>query len=343
MRLNIGGSRWFIPMIFILGIGSVVAGWALMRHNSADRTTLVEKTAVFSLKQSLKSLPQWERYQEVTEEIRVLREKLMGLGIRPPSVESELSVPDLEVRLPSAEEMGFKEELSLRVKLLQETMRRWDMDLKQEMESKLNAKNEQLNQEIKAAVVDQEALYSEKLQALEQEFDLEYSLKIANIDFKLSIPGLSGLEIEQLKKEKEALEQEKVERLQTRKDEYHQEIEGFISQRNQAAQEEISQYITQLEKEAKHRRELQQIRLKDDFEAWRKRRLEEIQQSASSDVLDLNALEAERERIRLSMVNKVRRNLREIAKEKGLSVIVGDPLFFRESMDLTPELLNLLK
>ena len=341
MRLNISSSRWLIPIILILGVGSVVAGWLLMR-NSPDRTTFMRKTAAFSLERSFKSLSQWERYKQVTEEIRILQEKLIRLGIRPPSVESELPISELELHFPPSEELVFKNELSLKMKLLQETMQRWDMDLKEEMEIQLKTKKEQLNNEIKVAVEDREALYTEKLQALKQELDLEYSLKIANIDFKLSVPGISEFEIEQLKKQKEALEMEKTNKLLTQKDEYGQEIKEFISRRNQTAKEEITQYITELEEEVKRRRELQQIRLRDDFEAWRKRRAEELQQDVSSDITNLNVLEAEKEGLRILMVNKVRRNLRRIAKEKGLSVIVGDPLFFNESMDLTTELLDLM-
>lgn len=311
---------------------------------SGDNTVIY----TFSLKKTMEAHPKWERYQQLSQEIKALQEKLSALGLVQQKPVSGSSFTD-KSNAGVQSDLGqlFQNELQVRMEMSSDAMKRLEQDIQAELGKKMKDRNERIVAEIDTAVKDKQTLYEQKLKEYSQEMEFQYSLKITNIEFKLKVPGLTDEETKKLSSELQSLKEEKVSLIMERQKTYSKELQEFVQRREKAAQEELEQYLKQLQEEAKRRMELQQLRLQDELNDWRQDRLKDYEkkvearrQEHSGELLSLQALQAEQNSLQVTIKREIRDYIREMALEQGPTVVLVDPLVQVGENDLTTEIVN---
>lgn len=333
-------------------VGTVVFGttilslWLWLQPKSEKMTT--PPLAVLSMKKSMKAHPRWKRFEKLSNDIEILEEKLKSLGALPEEVSKNgTDASNDRLGFSTGDQMLFRSEMELQMEIMSQAAQRWENDLRQEIASQMKIKEEQLQNEIKDAVDERQKLYREKMDNYKQEVDLEYSLKLTNIEFKSKVPGISAEEKMLLDNEASEIKRTVQILLQSKEAEYEKELKEFVDRRRAAAKKEMEDYFHQLQADARRRSELQKKRLQQELEAWQKQRVNGFRQSMEAKkrryAVEINALQslrAERDLLQIRMNTDIRRKTRELAEKEGFSAVVLDPLYGSTRNDITQGLIN---
>ncbi|HHZ20294.1 MAG TPA: hypothetical protein GX391_07295 [Firmicutes bacterium] len=343
-------KAWLIWAGLSIGLFVVLGLLFVGLFNRGEFSRDGDNTAIyaFSLEQTMRAHPSWGRYQQLSKEIKVLQGKLAGLGLvrtKQNGVNSLVNQEDSVIQ--SDLEQLFQKEQQIRAEMMVEALQQREQEIQEELAEKMKKRSQQLNEEIEAAVKEKMALFNQQLQEYAQQVEFEYALKITNIEFKLKVPGLTDEEKKKLTTELKSLLAEKDALLAQRKQAYDEEIREFIDRRQQAGKEELQKYSEQLREEGKRRLELYELRLKKEFEEWRQERahsygkeVEARREKHSAELLTLEALQAERHALQVSIKQDIRDFLRELVAQKGPTVVLVDPLVQVGKNDLTSVIIS---
>lgn len=303
--------------------------------------------AVLSLEKSMKAHPQWSRFEKLMDDIKALEDRLKQLGLPLDEESPSQSIDELQNPLTMSERRLLNAEAELHMELMMETLKRWEKDNIEDIKQRMRIREEQLQEEIKDAAAEEQRRYKEKLIDYKNQVEMEFSLRIANIEFKLNVPGLS-------QEEKQALENEALEikrtmqgLLQAKDAEYARELNAFVEQRQSEAKIKLEKYLGELQADAHRRMEIQQKKLRQEFQDWQNQRIKEHRQSLEKkkrqyamELNELSSLRGKREILRIRMTADIRRKTRELAEKEGYSAVVLAPLFFSEKIDITDAIVN---
>lgn len=350
MRQWMRERQQLLWMLGAIVFGITIFGWWFLRQPT-NKNTASAPLAFLSLEKSMKAHPRWGYFEQLGKDIKLLEERLKSLGVLPENQPNEADSNRLQnLPMTMSDRMLLNSEIEMHMELMADAQRRWEQDMRDEINNQLKMKEEQLQAEIKAEVYEKQRLYKEKLEDYKDDVDLEHSLKLTNIDFKLKVPGLSEAEKLGLENEKAAIQRTMQEMIKAKEAEYAKELKEFVDHRSAEAKKVLDEYLRQLQVDAQKRLELKQKKMKQEFLDWQKQQLDKHRQSLeskkrrySAEINQLESLRAEQELVRVRMKADIRKKLRELTEKQGISAVVLNPLFGSQPFDITSELIQLLR
>lgn len=329
MPFIMSGKKWILVGGSIAFFALSLGGWACWKF-IIEKSPQTSSVVTFSMDKLMKVQPQWDSYDRLSQEIDEVQKKLRLTGLDLPELKGEGS------ETPSPGSLFFPNQDGFQVQrgAMNQALIRMQENLANSFQGKLREKADYLQSEINTALSKQQAEYGQKFKDYQRGIELEYSLRLADLDAKLKTPGLSDEEKDSINGETGLVKSEMNSLLTSKQQSLGNEIKGWLVQQRQEAEKTMQNYQSQL---------------KVAFDREMKQKAQQLE----ADVLNLNALLAQRQTLRFEMTSGIRRKLKKIAESENVSFIIANPsngfqstnfmLAFPQGKDITNQLMNLFR
>lgn len=311
---------WTGILLLIAVIGSI-SGCAGKKAAPQEPAVSLEKLGIIDMQQAIQAHPKFSEHQKLEQEVNRIKQQLNASV----TLETAASEPALA---------GMSEDMA-------KTMNDFHTSLDQEFQSKMTAKQQQLNAELAAKAAELNDRLTNTMQQYEQEIEAEYQPRIFNIQLKLKTVQLEQTEMEALKKDMESLQQEKEKKLTLRQQELAEQMKTMMQPEQQKSEAVLNEYSRQLQGDldAKAAAKQNELVLRPSLLVGQP--TDSPQQAVLQQQLD----EAEQHLLALedAMIQDIRDKTAKIAVDRGLTDVVTKVLVNIKAVDVTQEVIAACK
>jgi DNA repair exonuclease SbcCD ATPase subunit len=344
---------WLIGIIIILGLG---CGIFYLKIAAVPAKSVV--LARVDLQAVLEKHPNWDRYRQLQDQIDKLHRKWNNKNSAAKDNENIVNsgsenIAELYKQVNEIEQI-YQDESRLKLDNLNNTIKGYVQNrteqLNAALKERLNSINNQLNKELQNLAKNNEA----KAQAYINELQVDYQVKLSNLQLQLSLLDISGdprkvkTEKNRIQNEIMQIKQEMGQKRAARESQLQKEFQAYAEECKKAAGKEFEQFKS--EKETQVREEIAAYRqkLEGEYLVWRtnreqkvesakKIRQDKLEQEYRQDNARETILKSQREQLKEAIIWDVRQKTKKIASSQNIDCVLTDDYLNIGVRDMTEE------
>lgn len=272
-------KKWHLSVgCLIILVSSASCYWFFKTRKTSGN---IEQSRVgyLDLDKLMKVHPDWTKYQELQKEILKLDEKWKQNSGLPKSNnnDSENGIASNEAvgRQINGIEQMFKDEIAQKLDNLNQNLRDYSENLRNQMNSQLNEKVNLLNGQLKNEIQNKLSQMEKQLKDYRSLVNSEYQIRLANLQLQLATADLSSnkddalSEKNKIQSEITGIRNEIDQKTTLEEQRLQKEAENYREIRNKEILLEIDQLKAELEKQYQTALAVYRQRLEADFNKWR--------------------------------------------------------------------------